>query len=436
MEQKTPLQSISDDELLRRLAELTQQSRRVESDLVAHIAEVDERRLYAREASPSMFAYCTEVLHLSEAEAYLRITAARASRRHPLLLSMLADGRLHVSGIGRLAPHLTGQNAEELLTRAVHKSKRQIEELIAELWPLPDVPAAMRKLPRRRSRYGLGLVSHGGERGRPSSVELGSIRERYPDGAVMPDAETGLERARILPRRPDEVVTPDRDMGVARAALNRDQARSEESPSSVPERGLDAAATQLLRPGGVDGSPTSCATSPVPPATVLPLSPSRYKVQFTASAAFRDKLERLRALMRTRVPDGDLAAILEEAVTEKLQRLEARRFATTQTPKKALTQTDTSAKSRRIPAAVRRAVTQRDGHRCRYVDEQGRRCTERDRLEFHHRHPYGLGGDHDPRNIWLACRSHNQYFAVHDYGRRALDRYRQSDHPCSDLSLT
>jgi len=70
--------------LLRRLAELTQQSRRVEADLVAHVGEVDARRLYAREASPSMFAYC-EVLHLSEAEAYLRIVAARASREHPEL---------------------------------------------------------------------------------------------------------------------------------------------------------------------------------------------------------------------------------------------------------------------------------------------------------------------------------------------------------------
>jgi hypothetical protein len=93
MEDKPPLQSLSNGELLRRLAELLRQSRRVEADLVAHIAEVDDRRLYAREASPSMFAYCTEVLHLSEAEAYLRITAARALRRHPILLNMLADGR-------------------------------------------------------------------------------------------------------------------------------------------------------------------------------------------------------------------------------------------------------------------------------------------------------------------------------------------------------
>ena len=73
------------------------------------------RRLYAREASPSMFAYCTEVLHLSEAEAYLRIAAARAAREHPLLLTMLADGRLHLTAIAKLAPHLTLENREDLL---------------------------------------------------------------------------------------------------------------------------------------------------------------------------------------------------------------------------------------------------------------------------------------------------------------------------------
>ena len=73
---KELLKSISDDDLLRRLSGLVQQSRRVESELVAHIAEVDERRLYAREACSSMFAYCTEVLHLSEWEAYLRIAGS------------------------------------------------------------------------------------------------------------------------------------------------------------------------------------------------------------------------------------------------------------------------------------------------------------------------------------------------------------------------
>jgi len=68
------LRAVPDDELLSRLSDLVSQSRRVEADLVAHIGEVDERRLFARQAFPSMFAYCTESLHLSEAEAY------RASR--------------------------------------------------------------------------------------------------------------------------------------------------------------------------------------------------------------------------------------------------------------------------------------------------------------------------------------------------------------------
>ena len=162
------------------------------------------------------------------------------------------------------------------------------------------------------------------------------------------------------------------------------------------------------------------------PAVVKPLAPDRYKVQFTASAELHDKLERLRALMRPSVPDGDLAAIIERAVTEKLQRLEARRFARTQVPRKTLSQSETSPTTRQIPAAVRRAVYERDGGRCRYEDEQGRRCTARQGLEFHHRLPFGRGGDHSVANVSLACRSHNGYLAEVDYGREAVARHRRS----------
>jgi len=136
--------------------------------------------------------------------------------------------------------------------------------------------------------------------------------------------------------------------------------------------------------------------------------------------------------MRSRVPDGDLAVIIEQAVTEKLERLEARRFAKTRGPRKGLSETDTSRSSRHIPAAVRRAVRERDGDRCRYVNEQGRRCSERDRLEYHHRHPFGLGGDHRPQQIRLMCRVHNTYLADHDYGRKTTARYRRSGNRVSE----
>ena len=358
MQVERPLHLIPDDELLRRLDELVSHSRRVEADLVAHIGEVEERRLYAREASPSMFVYCTERLHLSEAEAYRRITVARAARKHEVLLAMLRDGRLHLTGIAMLAPLLTRDNRDAVLARATHRSKRQIEELVAELSPRPDAPSEIRRLPDR-ARVRLKGAQHG-------------------------QPQASLDALELVPER---VAVPTFAMG-----------------STAPH-------TQPL--------------SSSRPAVVEPLSPARYKIQFTAGAELREKLERLTALMRSEVPNGDLAAIIERAVTEKLERLEARRFAQTPSPRKGLADTDTSPVSRHIPAAVRRAVRERDGDRCRYVDEHGRRCAARDRLEFHHRHPFGMGGDHDPGNISLVCSTHNRYLAERDYGQAAIRRHWQ-----------
>jgi 5-methylcytosine-specific restriction endonuclease McrA len=128
--------------------------------------------------------------------------------------------------------------------------------------------------------------------------------------------------------------------------------------------------------------------------------------------------------MRSTVPDGDLAAIIEEAITEKLERLEAKRFGKTKAPRKNLKETKTLPSSRYIPAAVKRAVYKRDNGQCTYVDPNGRRCSERHRLEFDHRKPYGRGGDHSVDNIRLLCRTHNGFFAERDYGKEVVERYK------------
>ena len=156
-----------------------------------------------------------------------------------------------------------------------------------------------------------------------------------------------------------------------------------------------------------------------------PLAPGRYRVEFTASKELRDKLERLQALMRSSVPDGDLGAIIDAAVTEKLEKLEARRFGKTKRPQKGLDETDTTPKSRYIPAAVRRSVEKRDGGRCTYRDRHGRRCSKRHDLEFHHRSPFGRGGAHSPDVLALVCRTHNQLLAEQDYGTDKMAQYRR-----------
>lgn len=153
-----------------------------------------------------------------------------------------------------------------------------------------------------------------------------------------------------------------------------------------------------------------------------PLAPARYKVQFTASAELHGKIERLVALM----PGGDLAAVIDAAVTEKLERVEAKRYGKTKRPRKSVEQVDVSPGSRDIPAPVKRTVWARDGGQCTFVSESGKRCPERVRLEFHHEEPFALGGDGSPQNIRILCRQHNAYMAELDYGKDVMDRYRRS----------
>ena len=84
-----PLESLSDDELLRGLAHHLSESRRSERDLVAHIAEVDERRLYAREAFPSMFAYGYDQ---TKADAFSGKQAHRGRSQKPRSLDGSQEG--------------------------------------------------------------------------------------------------------------------------------------------------------------------------------------------------------------------------------------------------------------------------------------------------------------------------------------------------------
>jgi hypothetical protein len=326
-----------------------------------------------------MFVYATRVLHLSEAEAYLRITVARAAREHPALVARLASGELHLSGAALLAPHLTVGNRERVLARAAHKSKRQIEELVAELAPRPDVPPTIRKLPEPR---------------------VGA--------AVPPTASTGGSDSAKLRLDAD----PGTEAGTRELRLDRVGAPVAHAPGV--ETGTSATVAEWT--GAVVPGPRSRGSD-----VLQPLAHARYRVQFTASEALRDKLERLQALL----PGTHLATLVEQAVTEKLERLEARRFGRTKAPRRVLAEADTSGGPRSIPAPVRRAVYERAGGRCAFVDASGRRCGARRRLEFHHRHPHGHGGDRTPDNISLLCKSHNLYLAEIDYGQAAIAQHRR-----------
>ncbi len=149
------LSKLSDEALLRELSALVASDRLTTASILAHIAEVDARRLYAPAGYPSMHAFCVEELRLSEDAAYKRIQAGRAARRFPALFVAVAEGRLHLAAVCLLAPHLTAENAEELIQAATHRPKSEIEALLARRflvagWPatLPVVRAIPGSLPQ------------------------------------------------------------------------------------------------------------------------------------------------------------------------------------------------------------------------------------------------------------------------------------------------
>jgi len=201
-----------------------------------------------------------------------------------------------------------------------------------------------------------------------------------------------------------------------------------EPPVPAVVRRLPAAGrhpTSPVLPGDAraGSQPLLAAPPPGRPATVAPLAPQRYKVQFTARAETYAKLRLAQDLLRHQIPDGDLDQILSRALTALLEDLARQKCAATDRPRRGR---PTAPGSRHIPAEVKRAVWLRDGGRCAFVGASGRRCTATGFLEFHHVKPHAVGGESTIDNIQLRCRAHNAYEAELSFGPSTLVGVRET----------
>jgi hypothetical protein len=139
--------TLVDEELLARVKSLAARERGATAELVAHLAEVEARKLYLASGYSSMFAYCQGALNLTDHEAFNRIEVARAARRFPVILDRLAEGAVSLTAVRLLAPHLTAENHAEVVESARGLSRSEVEKIVARLAPRPDVPTTVRKLP-------------------------------------------------------------------------------------------------------------------------------------------------------------------------------------------------------------------------------------------------------------------------------------------------
>ena len=178
---------------------LVAQDRTTTAALLAHIAEVDARRLYLPAAYPSMFAYCLHELRLSEDSAYKRIQAARTAREFPVIFDALAEGRLHLSAVCLLAPYLKPENADALLNVAAHKTKSETEELLAERFPRSELLALVQAIPASSPALANGQLAPGQVETR-AAEHVGAAEQLAP-GQVGP-----APRSKVAPVAPERFL--------------------------------------------------------------------------------------------------------------------------------------------------------------------------------------------------------------------------------------
>ena len=335
--------ALSDRDLLARLDSLAGQERAATVEIVAHLAALEMRpSIYAARGYGTLFAYCTQALRLSEDAAYNRTVAARAVRRFPAILDLLAAGSLTLTSVRLLEPHLTTENCQAVLAKAANRTRREVDALVAELAPRPDIRASVRKLP-------------------------------------VPEV-----------KRPTPI------------AEERAEAADEATPASDP-----SAAPFLSTPRPV----------------IRASAPQRYRVQFTIGEEAHEDLRVVQTLLRREIPNGDAGLIFARAVRLLRERVEKEKLgATRYLPTRSGTGKNGTASriSRHVPGSIRRAVWARDGGQCAFVSPDGRRCTERTFLEFHHVRPYALEGPTTVSNLSLRCRRHNQYEGELVFGKLRL----------------
>ncbi len=192
MRERYCLGRLENDELLAGLSSLVRRGNELTADLLAHLAEMYERRLHLALGFPSLFAYCIESLGFSESAAGRRIAAAKVCRKFPDVFARVASGELHLSAVCSLAPHLNPENAAELFEACSRRSARQVEELLAARFPKPDVRDSIRIDPLSADRFGVHFTAD------TEFLELlervrALASHRQPGGDLLPIMKRGLE---------------------------------------------------------------------------------------------------------------------------------------------------------------------------------------------------------------------------------------------------
>jgi hypothetical protein len=367
-------------ELTSRLAELLHREHAAMADFLVALADFDRGLHWESLGHKSLFAFLRRELKLSAGAAQYRKTAAELVQKYPEVEAALRSGDLCLSSVVELAKVLTPENAREVLPRFFGLSRRDAAFVATSIRPVENPP----------------------------------VREF--------------------------IVTSVRSDAAAQSAAAATVARSAQP---------DAASADLFRPAEPDApvrdvpppAPARVAPPP-PPMTVEPLDAELARLHMTVPRRLLEKLEAARDALSHSHPGASRDEILEVGLDLILERWAKRRgigakpratAGTTDEPVAPPAQPPSTKRSRHVPAAVWRAVWERDKGCCAWPLENGSVCGSTRQLELDHIKGWALGANTTVDECRILCRPHQDVSARRLYGNDLMNRYtRPKGGACSE----
>ncbi len=376
------LKTLSDKELLTRLSKLVNQEHNLTLEILPHLIEAENRKIYRSLGYSSMFVYCTNGLGYSESSANRRIYASRAIRTCPRAYDDLRKGRVNLGTLALVWQHLTPELLEEIRGR----SYRQVQTIVSRFNPMMKHRDITRPV---------------------------AVRKLVQEAAESQPARAGSSGSGGLALAAEPEISPE----LGEISLRRGGKKS-------------ATDTQLDCVG-----PTTTNEISTPPETAVKLETVKmHQVSCLVDDEVMQMLDRCKELLSGGYPCGiDYNTLMKEIASDWLERHDPVKRGERREKRKQSGNSKTTNKSKKIDQeetsryispATRDAVYYRDGGRCTYVGHNGKRCESKWDLEIHHDEtPFAMGGDHSLRNLRLLCAVHNKLEAERVYGRRHMEKY-------------
>jgi HNH endonuclease len=336
--------------------------------LITALLECDRSEDHVALGYSGMWDFLVSHLNYSNAAASRRYKAMKCARKFPQVLDMLRKHQTNLSALAQAEATLAkAADPQELLGEICGKSQRQVEEVLARHNPQPKKKEQIRRV---------------------------TVKSAAGSAASPP---------------------PDQDLFT--------------EPTSAPEVRTSEAAT-------------SAPEQPTPP---TPQLEERVAISFSVRAETYEEFEKARLFLSRKLPQG---VTMEAAFEELLDFYLKHKAPKNPRPSKQRASRKTASKpgisadntvhpnhsnrtvhrtTRHIPAAVRRDVFERDGHRCTYAGLTGKQCGSSYDLELDHIQPFAVGGKHVADNLRVLCATHNQHRAK-DTFKESTPRYLISQH--------